>query len=158
MFGTALLLCIGLFTQRCQGEEYIDYRLQYNYGTRVHDWSDKQNYGENSGFGTSQAIYTPYGLYLNQQVVKLPPNAIRSQNFVVNENRIGFLMYFRYLQGTSGNLERELLTLYNSSNKGLQLRQKQASATSNPKFEVAFVINNNNSVKEVSTTYSLSKL
>jgi hypothetical protein len=149
------LLLISLALQLSTGD--IDYRFNYNYDTQVYDWEGNGFHGVKTAIGTSSAINTSYGLYLNGDTVKLPPNSASSSTTLKDNPSFKMRVFVRLLQGVPGTTTREIITFKSSSNTRLQLRQQSASETSSPTFEVVFMIGVQTYTEVVSGSYALSK-
>lgn len=113
----------------CLAKDF-EYRFEYNFDTEVFDFLNNNLHGTKPARGTNNAVNTSYGLYLNGQTVQFPCSE------VIKHNQFGLRLFVRYLQGFSGNISRELITLLNGNDQGLQFRQQSATETSNPKFEL----------------------
>jgi hypothetical protein len=97
-----------------QSTTKIKYLFTYNYDTQVEDLSGNGNHGEKPASGTSTAVNTPYGLYLDDQSVKLPPNSYAGagvNNVIALSQDFSISMFLRYLEGPTGLFDRDLLSL-----------------------------------------------
>jgi hypothetical protein len=139
--------CLGAF---------IDYRFYYNYDIQVYDWSGNNNHGVKPARGTSSAVNTPYGLYLDGLTVALPPNS-QSSSTQMQSRDLRFKLLYRYLPGVQGTVPREILSLKNGSNIRLQLRQQSASEASSPTFELEYRVGGTTFIETSNASYSLSK-
>jgi hypothetical protein len=95
-----------------QSTTKIKYLFTYNYDTQVQDLSGNGNHGEKPASGTSGAVNTPYGLYLDKQSVQLPPNSYAGtglNNVIASSQDFSCSVFLRYLAGT-GLLYSELLS------------------------------------------------
>jgi len=106
--------------------EMVRHSFQYNYDTDVPDLSNSY-YKEKSkkpASGTSGAVNTPFGLYLDGLVVELPPNGLNwgSDDQIMNYSNDFSMTLFVRLLLIDASLSRELLTLKNGEDILIRLR------------------------------------
>jgi hypothetical protein len=149
-----LLLC----TLLVQSTTKIKYLFTNNYNTQVQYLSGNANHGTKQAIGSSTTVNTPYGLYLDQQVLYIPPNTVALNEVINSSEDFSLSMFVRYLPGLTGNIERGLFTFANSSaSHVVQLKQQAAVATAAPVSVLS--VNFGAAVTLVtSSTYALSKL
>lgn len=158
MKGIWLLVLLPTFVLSV--DEIVEYKFYRNYNTIVND-SSGSNDGVKPAPGTASAVNTPYGLYLDGQTVVMPPNSEEgsgSSNVFNSENDNTFNIFVRYLPGATGTFTREILTLKSSSQTRVQLRQKSASESAAPVFELLTTTTTNSADIVQSTSYALSKV
>jgi hypothetical protein len=152
-----LLLCALLV----QSTTKIKYLFTYNYDTLVQDLSGNGNHGKKPASGSSTAVNTPYGLYLDKKSVTLPPNAyggIGTSNALTSSQSFASSQFIRYLPGNSGTIERGLMSFSDSTGASkLKLMQAPAPATSPPVFELSVKFSGP-ATSIQSSAYNLSKL
>jgi hypothetical protein len=136
------------------GGNEFEYSFWYNYDVQVYDWLGNGFHGQKPARGTSSAVNTPYGLYLNGQTVGLPPNTQSTSDGMEANDSFNLRLIMRYLPGGTGSTQRELISLRsNKSGTRLQLRQQSASASSSPTFELEYSMGKTSSTRvEVAAT------
>lgn len=73
------------------------YRFDNNYDTTVEDLTGGGNHAIKPASGTSSAVNTPYGLYLNSNSVQLPPNTANAS--FTYSSTFTFTIFFRFISG-----------------------------------------------------------
>lgn len=139
----------------------IEYKFKYNYNVVVTDTFSNSYHGVKPAIGTASAVNTPYGLYLDGETVYLPPNSSSgsgNSNVFNIYNTATLNLFIRYLPGKTGSFERELFTLKNTDLgiTRLQLRQKAASESDSPVFELES--NTGTSATQTSGQYEICKV
>jgi hypothetical protein len=153
-----VLLSVLLCCQLVFGATKIRYDFSHNYNTQVDDLTGSLNHGEKPAIGSTTAVNTPYGLYLDGTTVKLPVNTYRATSTDMNfDNDIAMSLFVRYLPGATGTFPRELITFKNAGGvPRLQLRQQSATETAAPTFELS--VDFGSGVTTITTgPYALSK-
>jgi hypothetical protein len=146
-----------LFAAKLIQAQVISYDFTYNYDVKVTDSSAFQCHGEKPSIGSSTAVNTPYGLYLNGGIVKLPQNTQNGaacNSLTLSYSYFSVTMFVRYLAGIAGTYPRELFTIARGSNIRLQFRQRSQLETAAPEWEVESFFGTSTAV----TGYALSEL
>jgi hypothetical protein len=154
MLAIALLLvssCLG------DSNNDIEYKLWYNYDIEVYDWQGKTFHGQKPARGTSVAVNTPYGLYLDGQTVVLPPNLKSSSTIMKDHDDFTLRLIMRYIPGVPGIVSREIISLKKDSDIRLQLRQQSASETSSLTFELESSVGGTPFTQIATDSYAQSK-
>jgi hypothetical protein len=161
MIGVALVLvsaCLAKKQEAKRGGKEFEYSFWYNYDVQVYDWLENGFHGQKPARGSSSAVNTPYGLYLNGQTVMLPPNTQSSSTVMKNNDDFTLRLIMRYLPGVTGTTQREIISLSNNaSGTRLELRQQIASPNSSPIFELEYQIGKTLTTRATSANYALSK-
>lgn len=138
----------------------FSYKFTSNYYDKVLDQDSRGQHAEKPIPGTASAVNTPYGLYLDGAVVKLPPNSYVNERSALLNSYTTFThsVFVRYLHGAVGNVPREILTLSSTLRTVFQLRQRLATENENQLvFELEAVYGSSSAVF-TSAVYSLSKV
>jgi hypothetical protein len=141
------------------GAQFVLYTFTTPYDTQVTDLSGNNNHGVKPAIGTSAAVNTPYGLYLEGATVTLPPNSINSSasTSINSQDKFSLSLFVRHLTGVPGDVARELITLKAGSTTRLQLRQGQSVATANPLYELEVKLGSGSATTYTSGTYTANR-
>jgi hypothetical protein len=150
------LVMYFLISSKVLQARVVFYEFKYNYDVKVTDSTAYQCHGEKPAIGSPTAVNTPYGLYLDGGIVKLPPNtqnAASCNDLLTYYNYYSITMFVRYLPGTAGTYPRELFTIARGSSIRMQLRQRTQLDSVAPEWEVESYFGTTTTV----TGYALSE-
>lgn len=138
---------------------FFNYKFYFNYNDQVYDWSTREQTGEKPVSGSTTAVNTPFGLYLEGTTVRLPPNAFFTSgttDIINTYSSFSHGLFVKILPGLPGNVPREILTLASSSGLRFQMRQAQDLESAS---QVTFELETNfgTSATFTSSSYSQSK-
>jgi hypothetical protein len=121
------------------GHLLIDYRLNNNSDGKVIDLSGNNNHGQIPARGTASAVITPYGLYLDGELIKLPPNGYTESSLIFYPP-FSMSCLVRLLSEASSSVPREIISFKLGSSTRLQLRQISQEESGSLYLELVYVL------------------